>query len=138
MGNSLSIKKINFEQLQQSINERDIIISTLSEKEQGCLITNTISVQSEANKINELLKTNKNKLIIVYGKNSHDDSVVTKSKQLIQLGFTNINLYLGGLFEWLLLQDIYGFDEFPTTKKELDILKYKPKSGFTLLLNDID
>ena len=125
MGNSLSIKKINFEQLQQSINERDIIISTLSEKEQSCLITNTISVQSEANKINELLKTNKNKLIIVYGKNSHDDSVVTKSKQLIQLGFTNINLYLGGLFEWLLLQDIYGDELFPTTSKQLDLLKFK-------------
>lgn len=125
MGNSLSIKKINFEQLQQSINERDIIISTLSEKEQGCLITNTISVQSEANKINELLKTNKNKLIIVYGKNSHDDSVVIKSKQLIQLGFTNINLYLGGLFEWLLLQDIYGDELFPTTSKQLDLLKFK-------------
>ena len=28
------------------------------------------------------------------------------------------------------------FEEFPTTKKELDILKYKPKSGFTLLLGD--
>ena len=125
MGNSLSIKKINFEQLQQSINERDIIISTLSEKEQGCLITNTISVQSEANKINELLKINKNKLIIVYGKNSHDDSVVIKSKQLIQLGFTNINLYLGGLFEWLLLQDIYGDELFPTTSKQLDLLKFK-------------
>ncbi len=125
MGNSLSIKKINFEQLQQSINERDIIISTLSEKEQSCLITNTISAHSEANKINELLKTNKNKLIIVYGKNSHDDSVVIKSKQLIQLGFTNINLYLGGLFEWLLLQDIYGDELFPTTSKQLDLLKFK-------------
>ena len=56
----------------------------------------------------------------------------------MSLGFYNVYLYNGGLFEWLLLQDIYGFDEFPTTKKELDILKYKPKSGFTLLLNDID
>jgi len=25
-----------------------------------------------------------------------------------------------------MLQDIYGEKEFPTTKKELDILKYKP------------
>jgi hypothetical protein len=25
-----------------------------------------------------------------------------------------------------MLQDIYGENEFPTTKKELDILKYKP------------
>jgi hypothetical protein len=28
--------------------------------------------------------------------------------------------------EWLLLQDIYGADEFPTTSKLLDILQYRP------------
>ncbi len=27
------------------------------------------------------------------------------------------------MFEWLLLQDIYGFESFPTTSKVLDILK---------------
>jgi len=26
-----------------------------------------------------------------------------------------------------MLQDIYGHDDFPTTKKELDILRFKPK-----------
>jgi len=29
-----------------------------------------------------------------------------------------------------LLQDIYGDDEFPTTRKMLDILKYKPPRRF--------
>jgi hypothetical protein len=29
------------------------------------------------------------------------------------------------MFEWLLLQDIYGKELFPTTKKELDLLRYK-------------
>jgi hypothetical protein len=33
---------------------------------------------------------------------------------------------MGGIFEWLMLQDIYGEEMFPTNKKELDILKYKP------------
>ena len=42
----------------------------------------------------------------------------------------NVYVYPGGLFEWLLLQDIYGEDNFPTTLKELDILKYKPLSVF--------
>nr|QFG75168.1 MAG: hypothetical protein [Megaviridae environmental sample] len=125
MGNSLSIKKINFEELQASVNDRNIIISTLPDDEQDCLIKHTISIQNESQKINDLLKTNKQGLIVIYGKNSHDDSVITKSKQLIQLGFTNINLYLGGLFEWLLLQDIYGEELFPTTSKELDLLKFK-------------
>ena len=46
----------------------------------------------------------------------------------------------GGLFEWLCLQDIYGFEDFPTTKKELDILKFKGQSVFTsyMLTNNID
>jgi hypothetical protein len=26
-----------------------------------------------------------------------------------------------------MLQDIYGFNEFPTTSKQLDLLKYKPR-----------
>ena len=32
------------------------------------------------------------------------------------------------MFEWMLLQDIYGTDDFPTTINELDILKFKPVS----------
>jgi len=35
-------------------------------------------------------------------------------------------MYTGGLFEWLLLQDIYGKTEFPTTTNIIDLLKYKP------------
>ena len=46
----------------------------------------------------------------------------------------NTKLYIGGLFEWLLLQDIYGDDEFKTTKKELDILKFKPQSNLSTML----
>ena len=29
------------------------------------------------------------------------------------------------MFEWLLLQEIYGDENFPTISRELDILKYK-------------
>jgi len=43
-------------------------------------------------------------------------------------------VYPGGLFEWLLLQDIYGEDNFPTTKKEMDILRFKGKQIFNKLL----
>jgi len=32
------------------------------------------------------------------------------------------------MFEWLLLQDVYGEDSFKTDGKELDILKYKGNS----------
>ncbi len=73
-----------------------------------------------------MLNTNKNGHIVIYGKNSNDESIFKKSEQLTKLGFSNVYVYIGGMFEWLCLQDIYGDELFPTTKKELDILKYKP------------
>jgi hypothetical protein len=66
------------------------------------------------------------KNIILYGRNCNDETFLKKYNQLIGLGFSNIYMYSGGIFEWLLLQEIYGSDEFPTTEKFLDILKYKP------------
>ena len=139
MGNSPSIKKVNFEDVQRIIknNKQLLLINTLKDNEQNCLIKNTISIEKEVNTINNNLG-NLNLTIIVYGKNSVEKEPYNKIQQLMSLGFYNVYLYSGGIFEWLLLQDIYGFDEFPTTRKELDILKFKPKSGFTLLLEDID
>jgi len=72
----------------------------------------------------------KSKRIIIYGKNSSDTTIEKKCDQLLGLGFVHVFIYAGGLFEWLLLQDIYGEGEFPTTKKTLDILKYKPSRSF--------
>ena len=66
--------------------------------------------------------------MIVYGKNAQDDTVDKKYKQLVTLGIDHVYLYSGGLFEWVLLQDIYGSALFPTTRVPVDILKYKPVS----------
>jgi hypothetical protein len=74
------------------------------------------------------------KRIIIYGKNANDETVNKKHEQLTSLGFYNTFIYSGGLFEWILLQDIYGSDLFPTTKKELDILKFKPKQTLNIEL----
>ena len=52
--------------------------------------------------------------------------IYNKYNQLINLGFQKVYIYLGGLFEWLCLQDIYGKNNFPTIGEELDILKYRP------------
>jgi hypothetical protein len=129
MGQSQTIIKCNFEDVQNILNNKDtILINTLRENEQDCLILGTISLHSEIQTINNALQTNKNIKIFIYGKNSNDNTIYEKYKQLMDLGFPNIFLYVGGIFEWLCLQDIYGDDEFPTTKKELDILKYKPNS----------
>ena len=138
MGNNNSINKINFEDIQIICRTNDYyIINTMNKNLQDCLIINTIPVEKEEIILNELMKKNKNANIIIYGLNCNDYTIYKKYKQLLQCGFTNISLYIGGMFEWLLLQEIYGNDEFPVTNNELDILKYKPKSKFNtnLLMN---
>jgi hypothetical protein len=124
-----SYKKINFEDVQYAIKNINqyIIINTLPNTEQDCLIKHTLSYEQEESTINELLGNYdfNNKKLIVYGKNSSDETAEKKYSQLRTLGFSEIYLYTGGLFEWMLLQDIYGNAEFPTTKKVLDLLKYK-------------
>ena len=125
MGNTQSINKINFEDMKNAITNNCIIINTLNENKQECLIYNTVMLQNEEIIINNCIKQNLHEKIIIYGENSQDDKIISKYYQLYKLGFTNIYVYVGGLFEWLLLQDIYGKDLFQTTSEDLDILKYK-------------
>jgi len=128
MGNSNSIQKINFEDIQTSIKDKNaILISTLNSKSQNCLIKGTILFNNEEKIINANLN-NFNIKIIIYDKNCNEQKPYDKYKQLLTLGFRNIYIYSGGLFEWLLLQDIYGEDEFSTTNNIVDILKYKGKN----------
>jgi hypothetical protein len=131
-----TIQKIGFEDVKYAIqnNINHIIINTLPITEQQCLILNTIPIHIEEKLINEILNSYEpiQKKIIIYGKNTCDSTVDVKYKQLEDLGFKDIYVYSGGLFEWLLLQDIYGKDEFPSTSRELDILKYKPVKIFTI------
>jgi 23S rRNA pseudoU1915 N3-methylase RlmH len=129
MGNTQSISKINFEDVQYSMKNKEIfmLINTLDEKNQDCLIPNTINIHQEEEIINRFISKGKtNVKIIIYGKNCNDEKIYKKYNQLSSLGFYNIYIYTGGMFEWLLLQDIYTEKDFPTTKKELDILRFKP------------
>ena len=130
MGNTNSIIKINFESVQRAIASGNAyIINTLRVTNQQCLILKTLSIEEEVTILNNNISKNKELPIIVYGENACDDTVDKKCQQLLGLGFKNIYVYPGGLFEWLILQDIYGDDEFPTTTKIIDILKYKGKSN---------
>uniref|UniRef100_A0A6C0C5W1 Rhodanese domain-containing protein n=1 Tax=viral metagenome TaxID=1070528 RepID=A0A6C0C5W1_9ZZZZ len=141
MGNKLTIKKIGFEDIQYVLKHKKnqyALINTLDITDQTCLIPGTVSVKDEEFMINKHL--NKNISIVIYGKNANDVSIFKKYEQLLTLGFTSVYVYTGGLFEWLLLQDIYGNDEFPTTSYELDILKYRtePVLQSSLSLENID
>lgn len=131
MGNqSSTLYRLNFEDIQEAIKKKDqyIIINTLTPNNQLCLLPNTVSCGQEEQIINHYISHNKDKNIVIYGTNVNDMTIYDKYEQLVKLGFTNVYLYPGGMFEWLCLQDIYSSELFPTTKKELDILKYKPRS----------
>lgn len=132
-----TIQKINFENLQSALKNQNpiqnpnCIISTLPIAEQDCLIKSTLPYDMEEKTINGLLSDYDftSKTFIIYGKNTNDETAEKKYHQIVALGFHNVYLYPGGLFEWMLLQDIYGHDEFPTTKKVLDLLKFRPKKA---------
>jgi hypothetical protein len=140
MGNKMSIRKVGYEDVQFVIKHKRnyILINTLTITEQNCLIPGTIAIKNEEVIINKNL--NKNTHIIIYGKNANDESIFKKYEQLLTLGCGSVFVYTGGLFEWLLLQDIYGKDEFPTTSYELDILKYRAESVLqnNLMLENVD
>jgi rhodanese-related sulfurtransferase len=153
MGSSISISKVNYEDMQCMCRTANpiqqyqhsnyyatahpaLLINTLPPGMQACLIPGTMPIDQEEASMNAMLSepNGKDREIIVYGKNANDDTVYKKYQQLVGLGFKHVRVYPGGMFEWLLLQDIYGAASFPTTSKELDILKYKPPSGRQKLL----
>jgi hypothetical protein len=152
MGSNHSKNKINYEDVQDACKnalnsktnnnngKKYAIINTMDRNWQSCLIQSTVSIQEEEEMMNGILNNN-NKYsndvtVIVYGTNSNDETIYSKYEQLVKLGIKNVFIYTGGMFEWLLLQDIYGRDLFPTTSRELDILKYKPRKQLNVLYID--
>ena len=61
MGISQSIIKVNFEDVQLAYKQQDsyLLINTLSDLEQQCLIKNTILASNEESLINNYVKLNK-------------------------------------------------------------------------------
>lgn len=126
---SLSKNRVGFEEVLKCIKSgTGIVISTLPTEKQDCLISGALTIEQEVVEINDFLENGDFKqVIIVYGLNHTDDTVIKKQEQLISMGFKNVSVYLGGMFEWLLLQDVYGKEQFPTTNRGLspvDILSY--------------
>lgn len=148
MGANNSTFKINYEDVQMACkhsynnnnndgndnnNNKYAIINTLDLVYQTCLIPNTIPISEEEEIVNDIITNSKKTKIIIYGLNSNDEKVYSKYEQLVKLGIKHVYIYNGGMFEWLLLQDVYGSELFPTTSRELDILKYKPRKILDIL-----
>lgn len=135
MGNAQQIQKCAFEDIQ--VAQRGgmgggggpPLLYTFSH-EGGCMIRGTLSPAEEERRVNGFIRERRmGEPIILYGRNTNDARVVEKYQTLVNYGFTNVFVYIGGLFEWLCLQDIYGDDEFPTTAPELDLLRFRPQTS---------
>jgi hypothetical protein len=110
------------------VQHSTLIINTLPPSLQHCLIKTTLDIRFEERIVNTFIEQKPDIMIIVYGKNSNDITILYKYEQLVKLGFTNVYIYTGGIFEWMLLHEMYGKDLFQITKHEIDILRYRPKS----------
>ena len=147
-----SSDRINFEDMQSVIANRGaggagtdrgvvsaahtvtyLIISTLKSEFLNCVISGTVPAAQEEARINDILSGNTVNgdtiTIIVYGLHATDETAYAKYEQLLKHGITRVCVYVGGMFEWLLLQDVYGADLFPTSgkKEAADIIKYRPQ-----------
>ena len=129
MGNTASIQNIaNFEDVQKFVLAADcVILNVMDAVDQDTLILKTLSADAEADVMNRLIDEGEfDRKILVYGRNGGDvEKVLTKQRKLMNYGFVEVYVYLGGLFEWVLLQDIYGDELFKTTRSVADILRYK-------------
>jgi len=127
--NNSEINYIGYEHIQDFINvykfRKDMVLITTNPVSNdtgnggnggNVLIRGTIqSVEEEERIINQALDSGKmgEMILFIYGKNCSDTLPVRKAQQFIDLGFRNIYVYLGGIFEWALLADLYGVGEFP-------------------------
>lgn len=135
MGNQVSlVPKVSYEDIQMvvyrnsHVQHSTLLINTLPPSLQHCLIKTTLDIRFEERVVNALIHKSPDIMIIVYGKNSNDITILHKYDQLVKLGFTNVHIYTGGIFEWMLLHEIYGKDLFKITNYDIDILRYRPKS----------
>jgi hypothetical protein len=117
---------VGFSAIEAGVLKRDhvgdcLLITTMPQP----LIQGTVPPEVEENAVNDLLRNGARDMsLIVYGQHGADASVFKKYYQLVNLGFTNVAIYMGGAFEWALLRDIYGATAFPTMAPCTDPLAF--------------
>lgn len=125
MGNTISsvpvLERATFDDL---TNASYLIINVLNDTEQDVLIQGTVPCTEEVVQVEKAIQ--EKRVIIIYGRNNHDDKVWIKYTQLKKLG-GKPKVYVGGLFEWILLQELYGNERFPLTSYKFDPYQYSPK-----------
>jgi len=87
---------------------KDMLLITTLPFDGLCIQGTVDSIEKEEQLINNALESGKTgeMILFIYGK---------KAQQFIDLGFRNVYVYLGGIFEWVLLADLYGIEDFSVT-----------------------
>jgi len=117
------VRRIGFADMKHAVQHGYLLINTLPESKQECLIKGTVLASEEEEVVNEIIEHDEmDKIVVLYGAHSADDHAEKKAMELGLSGFRRVYVYSGGLFEWLLLQDVYGETDFPTTSKVADLL----------------
>lgn len=119
--------RVNFEAV-PSASSDGLLISTIDctrDAHLDCAIIGTTDRSQETEKIQRAKEVYPNMPIVIYGANSTDTTPFFRWKELTQMGLTNVSVYTGGLFEWLLLGETYGTEAFGVTTPQDDLLKFK-------------
>ena len=85
MGNIQSFSKVSYGSVQDIVmkNTNALLVCTLDKKNEQYAIEKTIAIENEENVINNMMKKRQHDLIIViYGENMYDDTVIKKYTQL--------------------------------------------------------
>jgi hypothetical protein len=120
MGNRAS-KVATFEDVQRG---DALLISVLDDP--AVLISGTTPFEGEVAAVEAALAAGQP--VVVYGANWSDARVAAKCAQLTSLG-GDPRAYVGGMFEWLLLQEYYGRELFGTTgaASAPDLVEFRPR-----------
>lgn len=125
-------KRVGFEDVLFAMKQRNcLLMNTMPREEQDYLIAHTIRFHEEETRINNIIDDNVQHqyIVIIYGRNTMDETIEKRYSQMIHLGFhkSNVWIYYGGLFEYSMLQEMFGQEMFPSIGTCRDLLKYKPK-----------
>ncbi len=125
-----SIDFANYSTIQNAIRSGKTIIHIMNVSDETILIKGTLPANKEVEQINNWILNNafENEIYIYGYSNADFNKLLQRQKQLLGLGFKHVYIYFGGMFEWLLLRDVFGETEFQldgvVTGAVVDILKY--------------
>ena len=136
MGASISFNVVNHQGVLDALKEGNILITVISNHTDATLIKGTLGEAEELRHVNEIIrKKNLDERIFVYGENCSDSRVYSKARQLKKLGLKEVFVYTGGIFEWMLLGEVFGQDQFPVHGRVTNVVDHAGESFVSLIID---